>query len=98
MMSCAGFTALGVYVAATNKGNGWVVGGSAILAVVFFVAASYRTWRDEHGKYVAEIARNPRPKIVGEAFNFSGYGIHGEGQEHGHWIAHSEITFDLFLC
>ena len=98
LMSCAGFTILGVYIAATDRGNGWVVGGSAFLAAVFFVVAAYRTWRDEHEKYTAEVAKNHRPDIRGEAFNFSGYGIHGDGQYRGHWSASCDVTCELFLC
>lgn len=98
LMSCAAFTGLAVYVAATNKGNGWVVGGSAILAVLFFLLAAYRTWRDEHDKYTSQVARNLRPDIRGEAFNFSGSGIHWEGQEYGHWSASCDVSFDMLLC
>jgi hypothetical protein len=98
LMSCAAFTILGVYIAATNKGNGWVVGGIAFLAAVFFLMAAYRTWRDEHHRYIGEVARNQRPDIKGEAFNFSGYGVHGEGHEHGHWSAGCNVTFEIYVC
>jgi hypothetical protein len=97
-MSCAAFTVLGVYVAAANRGNSWVVGGSAVLAAVFFVVAAYKTWRDEHNKYVDEIAKSLRPDIRGEAFNFSGYGIHGDGHTRGHWSASCDVTFELYFC
>jgi hypothetical protein len=98
LMSCAAFTFFGVYIAATNRGNSWVVGGSAVLAALFFVVAAYKSWRDEHDRYMLEVAKNQKPEIKGEAFNFTGYGIHGDGQEYGHWSAHSEITFELYLC
>lgn len=98
LMSCAAFTILGVYCAATNKGNGWMVGGSAFLAAVFFLVAAYRTWRDEHVRYVDEVARNHRPDIKGEAFNFSGYGIHGEGHSHGHWSTSCDVTLEIYVC
>jgi hypothetical protein len=98
LMSCAAFTILGVYIAATDRGNGWVVGGIAFLAAVFFVLAAYRTWRDEHHRYIGEVARNHRPDIWGEAFNFSGYGIHGEGHEHGHCSADCNVTFEIYVC
>ena len=98
MMSCTAFTALGVYIAATNKGNAWVVGGSAVFALIFLVIASYRTWRDEHDRYIGEITKNQKPDIRGEAFNFSGYGIFGEGQTCGHWSVDCQTTFELFLC
>ena len=60
LMSCAAFTGLGVYIAAMNKGNGWVVGGSGILAALFFVVAAYQTWRDEHERHVKEVAQLER--------------------------------------
>jgi len=97
-MSCAAFTILGVYCAATNRGNGWVVGASALAAAVFFLVAGYETWRDEHVRYILEIAKNGRPDIRGEAFNFSGYGIHAEGHEHGHWSVDCEVTFEIYVC
>ena len=98
LMSCAAFTILGVYCAAANRGNGWVVGGSAFLAAAFFLVAAYSTWRDERQRYTDEVARNGRPDIRGEAFNFSGDGVHGDGLYRGHRCAHSGVTFKLFLC
>lgn len=98
LMSCAAFTVLGVYCAAANRGNGWIVGGSAFLAAVLFLVAAYRAWRDEHQRYTGEVARNGRPEIRGEAFNFSGYGIYGEGHDHGHWSADCNVTFEIYIC
>jgi hypothetical protein len=97
-MGCAAFTILGVYVAASNRGNAWVVGGSALLAVMFFAVAAYRTWRDEYNKYEGEVAKNQQPEIKGEAFDFSGYGRCGDGQYRGHWSANTQVKFELFLC
>lgn len=97
LMSCAAFTGLGVYIAATNKGNAWVVGGSAVLAVVFLVVAAYLTWKDEHDNYTAELNRNQAPEIRGEVA-VGGYGIEGEGHERGHWSVNSEVIFQLKLC
>lgn len=98
MMSCAAFTLLGISVAATNKGNAWVVGGSAVFAAIFFVVAAFRTWRDEYTKYTDEAAKSQKPEIKGEAFDFSGYGNHGEGYSHGKWGADTEMSFRLYLC
>ena len=98
LMSCAGFTILSVYIAATNKGNGWVVGGSAFLAAVFFTVAAYRTWRDEHDKYTSEVAKNQRPDVRGEAFDFKGDGVSGDGLYRGHRNAYTGVSFKLFLC
>ena len=47
-MSCAVFTILGVYVALAEKKSPWIVAASAILAIVFFVIASYRTWKRQY--------------------------------------------------
>src|ERR1039457_3218414 len=98
LMSCAAFTIFGVYCAAANRGNGWAVAGSAFLATALFLVAAYGAWRDEHERYTDEVPRNGRPDIRGEAFNFSGYGIHGEGHKHGHWSADCNITFEIYLC
>lgn len=94
LLSCALFTGLGVYAAATNKSNAWVVAGSGVLAFLLFLVAAFMVWRDEHQKYATEVARNRRPDINGEAFNFSGCGIHGDCQENGHWSAETEMTFE----
>jgi hypothetical protein len=94
LMSCAAFTILGVYTAAANKGNVWLVGGSAILAGVFFGVAAYRAWRDEHD-YSGEVHQYQRPDISGEAFNFSGY----RSQEDDQYKSSShKVTFELFFC
>ena len=98
LMSCAAFTGLGVYIAATNKGNGWVVGGSAILAAVFFVVAAYKTWRDEHRKYLDEVGKNQRPDIKGEASHFDYHGTRSTQVIDGNKSASSGISFQLFLC
>jgi|ERR1700722_9266263 len=48
LMSCAAFTFLGVYAAATDRTPEWIVHVSFLLALIFVVVAGYRTWRDEH--------------------------------------------------
>jgi hypothetical protein len=97
LLSCAVFTVIGVYAAATNKANSWTVGATAVAAVAMFIVAAYLTWKDEHGKYTAELARNQRPDIQGEV-GVSGYGINTEGQEHGRWSVGCEVVFNLTLC
>jgi hypothetical protein len=97
LLSCAAFTVVSVYTAAENFGNGWVVGSSAILAIIFFVVAAYQTWNDEHEKYTTEVAKNQRPGIRGEV-SVCGYGTEGEGQEHGYWSSDFEVVFQLSLC
>src|SRR5258708_899183 len=49
LMGCAAFTLIGIVAAAQDRSNKWVVGVSAATAAVFFVAAAYKTWADEHG-------------------------------------------------
>lgn len=98
LMSCAGFTFLGIYAAATNRGNTWIVGGSGVLAALFFGVAAYRAWLYEHNRYMDEAAKNQRPDIQGEAFKFSGCGISGEGHNEGVWSANTEVEFEMSLC
>jgi hypothetical protein len=38
------------------------------------------------------------PELSGEAFDFSGYGIHGILQSLGQWQADTEMSFQLYLC
>ena len=47
-MGCAAFTFLGIYIAATNRSNGWAVGASAALAAFLFFVASYLAWKEQH--------------------------------------------------
>jgi len=49
-MSCAAFTFLGIYAAAANKRNEWIVRGSIILGNCLFAVAAYDVWRDEYRK------------------------------------------------
>jgi hypothetical protein len=48
LMGCAAFTFLGIYAAAANKSNVWVVGASAAAGTVMFFIASFQAWRREH--------------------------------------------------
>lgn len=98
LMSCAAFTFLGVYAAAANKASTWIVAGIGFLAVLFFVVAAFKTWADEHRKCVAEIAKNQKPDIRGEAFDFLSSEGSGEGNYRDHWRSYTDLTFELFLC
>jgi hypothetical protein len=97
LLSCAVFLLIGVYAAATNKTNSWIVGATAVAAVAMLIVAAYLTWKDEHDKYTTEVAKNQRPDIQGEV-GITGYGINGEGQEHGRWSVTCEVVFHLTLC
>jgi hypothetical protein len=66
LMSCALFTALGIYVLIANKSNGWAVEASFTLAVVSVFIACYLAWRDEHKLLLRERDRNQKPDIEGE--------------------------------
>jgi len=57
-MSCAAFTFFGIYVAASNKNNTWIVAGSAVLAAAMLFVAFFRTWKrqyDERTEFEAEL-------------------------------------------
>jgi len=96
-MSCAGFTILGVYTAAANKGNVGLVGGSALLAAAFFGLAAYHAWRREYDNYAGEVANYQRPDISGEAFSFRGYRFQGDDQSRSHWTSSHDVTFEVVL-
>jgi hypothetical protein len=95
LVACAAFTILGVYSTAANKGNVWLVGGSAFLAAVFFGVVAYHAWREEHDKYTGEVAKYQTPDISGEAFNFSGNRNHGD--DRSPWSTSHEVTFEVFF-
>lgn len=72
-MSCAVFTLLGMYAAATNKSNSWMFWACCIAAAVFFFVASFGAWNEEHQARLKEQARrlevekrlaDEEPKIV----------------------------------
>jgi hypothetical protein len=48
LMGTAVFTFLGIYVAAANRSNQWVVGASAVAGGILFFVASYRAWKRQH--------------------------------------------------
>lgn len=65
LMSCAAFTFLTVYVAATNRSNPWAVGGSAVLGFVFFFVASYRAWKRQNDLRIETEARLEKALMAG---------------------------------
>lgn len=66
LMSCAAFTFLSLYVAATNRSNAWVVGAMAILAALMFVVSAYHAWAEQYeARAAAEAAiYDGRPLFV----------------------------------
>ena len=65
-MSCAVFTAIGIYAAAAGKSNGWIVSASATAAIGLFLVAAFLAWNDEHqAKNTAEKQlRDEQPVIL----------------------------------
>jgi hypothetical protein len=49
-MSCALYTFLGIYIAATGKANDWIVRSSLILASAVLVVAFYQAWAEQARK------------------------------------------------
>ena len=46
-MSCAAFTFLSLWVALKNKGSNWVIVGTIVLAICFFLVAAFMAWDGE---------------------------------------------------
>jgi hypothetical protein len=66
-MSCAVFTALGIYLTLAQKSNHWIVVANALLAVLFLVLATFLAWRDEHIQLQLERKKTQRPLFRIEA-------------------------------
>ncbi len=82
LMSCAAFTILGLFIALENKGSNWIVGGTIVLAVTFFVCASFMAWREQHLALVELQQRLATPQInlsIGSAW----WGNWGTDASHG---------------
>ena len=56
-MSCAAFTGIGIYASWSGKGSRWIVDASGVAAVILFVVAAFRAWKDEYLK--AELHQAP---------------------------------------
>jgi hypothetical protein len=61
LMSCAVFTALGLIAALSRRGNAWIIGGTALLAVTFLLYAAFGVWRDEHRRVLESNSKEPPP-------------------------------------
>jgi hypothetical protein len=70
LMSCAVFTGIAIYVAATNKGNGWLLWALVIASILLFIWASFLAWQDEHRAMLSERSKNEKPDIRGEIREF----------------------------
>ena len=84
LMSCAAFTLLSLVLAELppDQSNTWLVRGTGILAVIFLLVSSYKTWAEEHllrRKVEAElnseadihgtitVSASPRPMLINTA-------------------------------
>ena len=79
LLSCAVFTVIGVYAAATNQSNSSVARVSVVAAFVLLLVASFHAWRDEHLRYETECEKNKRaPEIAIEVLMLVPKGKAGE--------------------
>ena len=79
LMSCAAFTVLGLFIALEDKGNKWAVGGTVVLAGIFFVCAAFMAWREKYSALVGLQERLASPQIdfvIGSAW-WGGDTLHG---------------------
>ena len=102
LMGCAAFTFLGIYVAAANKSNAWIVASSAALGYISFFTASYRAWKRQHDrsneervKRELEEAKNTRPSLRGEVFDFQTQGLYGESNTPNCFTG---IACTIYMC
>ena len=63
LMSCAAFTALGVYVLYTNKSNQWAVRATFALSGLFLLVACFVAWLEEHRNVETHEAELRRLKL-----------------------------------
>lgn len=57
-------------IAAYNDSNKLFIGMTAVLGLGFLLMAGYRAWREERLAYLAELDKNQKPEIKGEAYGF----------------------------
>ena len=69
-----------------------------IAAAICFMVANFSAWRYEHDRYIAEVSKNQKPEIIGQAHDFKATGRWGDDIEHGLISTNCEIRFDLTLC
>lgn len=93
-MSCAAFTLLGLYSAATNQNNKSVAVLTAALAVVFLLVAAYGAWVDEHREVDKAIALLDDEKSRQQCPNFE----ISLGQLLYLYLAESNCTVVLVAC
>jgi hypothetical protein len=78
LMSCAVFTALGVYLEVTHRSNQWIIAANVVLAICFLVLASFLVWKDEHARLCEERTKNEKPKLIADVLQLVLNAEHGE--------------------
>lgn len=63
LMSCAAFTLLSVWSSLARNGNQITIVGTTILALLFFLIASFKAWSDENKKFEEAAKKNERPDL-----------------------------------
>jgi hypothetical protein len=74
------------------KWGAWVTLGTAVF---MFLVAQYKAWSLERDKYEAELGKNGRPEIHGEAFGFQ---VKMRGDDYEPRSCSATIEFSLDLC
>jgi hypothetical protein len=97
-MGCAAFTFLGIYVAAANKTNTWIVGESGAVGAILFFVASYRAWKrqsDAKTDVAAKLmAATRKPDLQGTFYDVSIRQFPYQDQsKSGAWI-----DFKIYVC
>ena len=73
LLSCALFTFLGFYAAASNKDSRWLVGAMVVMAAVCLIWATYKAWLKTYTALQDEIAKNAVPDVSVIVRNFCVY-------------------------
>lgn len=70
----------------------------ALLAILAVLVTCYRTWANEYDRAESEIAKNQKPEIRGEIYEFRRAGAFGDSISGGKRSCHFAVAFKLFLC
>jgi hypothetical protein len=80
-MSCAAFTGLTIALALwpdQSKVNGLFVRACGVLALIFFVVASYAAWKRQHDLYMAERLANEPDVLLSFRYRWLSYRSHDQ--------------------
>ncbi len=70
----------------------------AILAILAVFVTCYRVWASEYDRAEIEIAKNEKPEIRGEIFDFKRRGVFGDSIAREKWSCSFHISFTIYLC